>query len=84
MLDSWHPRTRPGQVDVGPASGTSWIGLKIARHNQGNPDDNEGTVEFIARYKVNGKAHRMHETSRFLKEGGRWFYLDGELDNGNT
>ncbi len=37
------------------------------------------TVEFVARYKVNGRAHRLHEVSRFVLEDGRWFYLDGSF-----
>lgn len=83
LLDSWHPRTRPEKVEVGP-DGPGWIGLKIVNQERGDLDDIEGTVEFIARYKVNGKAHRMHEISRFLKEGGRWFYLGGELDSSDA
>jgi SEC-C motif-containing protein len=37
--------------------------------------DEQGTVEFVARYKVGGKAHRLHEISRFVRENGQWFYL---------
>jgi uncharacterized protein YchJ len=29
--------------------------------------------------KVAGRTHRLHEISRFVREGGRWYYLDGEL-----
>ena len=36
-------------------------------------------VEFVARSKTGGRAHRLHECSRFEKEGGRWNYVDGEL-----
>jgi SEC-C motif domain protein len=41
---------------------------------------NAGVVEFVAIYKVNGKAHRLHETSRFVRsnDGARWIYIDGE------
>jgi SEC-C motif-containing protein len=49
---------------------------KIRRIEAGTPQDSEGIVEFVARYKIGGRAHRLHETSRFLKEDGRWFYLD--------
>jgi SEC-C motif-containing protein len=34
-------------------------------------------VEFVAHHKVNGRAGRLHERSRFVREGGAWFYLDG-------
>ncbi len=33
----------------------------------------------MARYKVGGRAHRLHEISRFLREADRWFYLDGDI-----
>jgi SEC-C motif-containing protein len=36
-------------------------------------------VEFVARYKLNGRAFRLHETSRFERVGGRWLYVDGEI-----
>ena len=36
-------------------------------------------VEFVARYRVGNRAQRLHETSRFVREGGRWYYLDGEF-----
>ena len=35
-------------------------------------------VEFVARYRVDGRAVRLHERSRFVREDGRWFYVDGE------
>jgi SEC-C motif-containing protein len=36
------------------------------------------TVEFVARFKVGGQpAVRLHEVSRFVREDGRWFYVDG-------
>jgi SEC-C motif-containing protein len=42
-------------------------------------DADHDSVEFVARYKVNGRAHRLHEVSRFVREQGRWFYLDGSF-----
>jgi DNA-binding NarL/FixJ family response regulator len=37
-------------------------------------------VEFIARSRVsNAAAVHQHERSRFVREGGRWFYVDGDL-----
>jgi len=45
----------------------------------GRADDKHGTVEFVARYKVGGKAHRLHEVSRFGREDGAWVYLNAEV-----
>jgi SEC-C motif-containing protein len=36
-------------------------------------------VEFVARYRVQGRAVRLHENSRFVREGGRWYYIDGDM-----
>ena len=56
-----------------------WLGLKILATDAGGPEDAHGTVEFVARYKIDGRARRLHERSRFRRRDGRWFYLDGDL-----
>jgi len=56
-----------------------WLGLRILGREQGQADDRQGTVEFEARFFQQGKAGSLHERSRFLKEEGQWFYLDGEF-----
>jgi SEC-C motif-containing protein len=48
-------------------------------HGHSLQDDDHATVEFVARSKLGGKAQRLHETSRFVREGGCWFYVDGDL-----
>lgn len=73
VLGTWHPSSRPATLTVDEA--THWLGLKIIHKEQGRPDDSAGVVEFVARYKINGKAYRLHETSRFVREGRQWFYL---------
>ncbi|MBK1716871.1 YchJ family protein [Thiocystis violacea] len=73
---TWHPGTRP--TDFAPDASTKWIGLKILATDAGGPGDSEGRVEFIARYKIQGRAHRLHERSRFVRDAGRWCYLDGD------
>lgn len=79
LLASWHKTTSPGVLELDKETPPRWIGLKIISTQSGKENDDEGLVEFIARYKVNGKAQRLHETSRFVKEEGKWFYVDGEL-----
>ena len=83
LLKTWHPSTHPGagKLDLDPS--TKWIGLSVLSTNDGRENDSEGTVEFKARYKIGGKAYRMHETSRFVKEGGQWFYVAGEMKDTN-
>lgn len=76
LLASWHPSTRPTALD-GNEPGLRWLGLEVRRHAR--QDETHETVEFIARSKLGGRAHRLHETSRFVREHGAWYYLDGEL-----
>ncbi len=79
VLDTWHPDTRPSELDLGIEPRPRWLGLKIVRHEPSGPD--HASVTFEARYKLNGRAFRMHETSRFIREEGRWFYVDGEVSD---
>ena len=73
---SWHPDTLPANLQ--PDHDARWLGLKIKATEAGQVDDNQGTVEFIARFKINGRGHRIHERSRFQRLNGRWVYIDGE------
>lgn len=79
LLRTWHESTRPHQIDFSDAAKTKWLDLKIIRTEAGGPSDQHGVVEFAARYKVGGKAERMVETSRFIRENGCWLYRDGVL-----
>jgi SEC-C motif-containing protein len=42
-------------------------------------DADHAGVEFVARSKLGGRAHRLHEISRFVREDGRWYYVDGDV-----
>ena len=75
LLATWHPRTRPATIESNPA-GLKWLGLEVRRREQQDAD--HASVEFVARSKLGGRAQRLHETSRFVREEGRWFYLDGD------
>lgn len=78
LLKTWHASTRPTEVDFDGGQTTRWLGLKIVASEAGGEQDDEGMVEFIARFKPGGsRAERMHERSRFRREGGEWYYVDG-------
>ncbi|MCB1692239.1 MAG: hypothetical protein KDI19_05695 [Pseudomonadales bacterium] len=77
LLSSWHPSTRPRSVAFEP--GQKWLGLTIKSVEAGGEDDDEGVVEFVARFRQGNTAHRMHERSRFSRVLGRWHYVDGEF-----
>jgi len=72
---TWHADTRP--ADLSLADSPRWIGLTVVRAQATGTDTAE--VEFIARYRVGGRAQRLHEVSRFVREGGRWYYVDGDI-----
>lgn len=76
LLATWHPSTRPAELEPNPA-GLRWLGLEVRR--SALQDDDHGSVEFVARSKLNGRAQRLHETSRFVREGGKWFYVNGDV-----
>lgn len=75
ILASWHPSTRPADLDEdGPAP--RWIGLKVLAHST---EGEAASVEFVATGRVGGRAQRLHEKSRFVFEDGRWYYVDGQF-----
>jgi len=80
LLATWHESTRPVSLDLAAQSPRpTWLGLSVKRHETSTPES--AIVEFVARLRMGGgSAERMHETSRFVREGGRWFYVDGTLD----
>jgi SEC-C motif-containing protein len=73
---TWHPSTRPADLAPLPA-GLRWLGLEVRRHVR--QDEDHALVEFVARSKQGGRAERLHETSRFVREDGRWYYVDGDI-----
>ena len=77
LLATWHHSTRPASLDLASEPRSKWLGLEVKRHEQS--DSNHAVVEFVARYKVGGRAHRLHEVSRFVREAGQWFYVDGDV-----
>ena len=76
LLATWHPDTRPSALEADPP-GLKWLGLEVRRHQVLDAD--HATVAFVARSKLGGRAQRLEENSRFVRENGRWFYVDGDL-----
>ena len=74
LLATWHASTRPAALDFAP--GAKWLGLEVRSHKLLDADHAE--VEFVARCREAGRATPLHERSRFLRESGRWFYVNGD------
>jgi len=76
LLATWHASKRPSRVTFD--AGVRWLGLEVRAHRI--VDDAHAEVEFVARQRdATGRASRLKERSRFVREGGRWFYVDGDL-----
>ncbi len=71
---TWQAGQRPETLDFEP--GARWLGLSVKDFRTTGEDSAE--VEFVARYRIAGRAVRLHERSRFVREDGRWYYLDGD------
>ena len=78
LLATWHHSTRPAHLKLASQQpAPTWLGLTVKHHES---EGDAATVEFVARLRYGGgKAQRMHEISRFVREDGRWFYVDGEF-----
>lgn len=75
---TWHPSTRPAGLALD--DDVRWEGLDVLARERGGPFDDDGTVEFRAHHRdrfADGHAVQ-HEVSRFVRERGRWVYLDGD------
>ncbi|MFT4191512.1 MAG: YchJ family metal-binding protein [Comamonas sp.] len=72
---TWDAAHVPATLDLDPA--VKWLGLEVRAHHRMAEDRAE--VEFVARYRVAGRAVRLHERSRFVRRNGHWLYLDGDI-----
>ncbi|KQZ84039.1 hypothetical protein ASD56_08400 [Microbacterium sp. Root166] len=71
---TWHPRTRPDDLDLDP--GLRWTGLEVLATRAGGPDDDTGEVEFRAHWRQDRERGVLHERSAFVRRGGRWVYVE--------
>lgn len=76
LLRTWHASTRPAELVLDQR--LRWYRLDILARARGGMLDSEGTVEFRASYRIDAQPGSQHEISRFVREGGQWYYVDGE------
>jgi SEC-C motif-containing protein len=74
LLATWHSSQRPATLELQDAG--KWLGLEIKQHRP--TGEHTAEVEFVARFRIKGSAVRQQERSRFVRENGRWFYVDGD------
>ncbi len=58
---------------------SEWKGLEILAVEGGEPADERGSVEFIARYRAKDDDVEHHEVAEFRKRDGEWFFHDGRI-----
>lgn len=71
---SWHPDFRPANIEIDKS--LHWLGLEIISSDQ---RDERARVEFEARFLLDGRVDALHESSRFVRQQGRWLYTDGDM-----
>lgn len=79
LVKTWHPSCEPDafRADLEKSfAGTEWLGLTLFAADNGKHAD-EGFVSFVARFREHSKTSALIERSRFLKENGQWYYIDG-------
>lgn len=77
LLATWHAATRPAALGLELGPQPKWLGLEVKTRTE---TGDTATVEFVARCRVGGRAQRLHEQSRFVREAGRWYYVDAATD----
>lgn len=78
LLATWHASTKPGCLDLKGIQQPEWESLDVVKVSGGGSGDDDGMVEFVAHYRLDGVRGELHEKSRFRRVDGRWLYVDGE------
>lgn len=60
------------------AEQAEWIKLDVLSSEM---QEDEGRVEFVAHFIINGHPEVIHEKSLFKKIDGHWYYIDGEVNS---
>jgi SEC-C motif-containing protein len=87
ILSSHDPSSR-GELDRSMieqwSQRSEWQGFDVVETQLGGEGDDEGSVEFIARYSIEGKEHEHHEMATFARIDGDWFFIDGLIAGQGT
>jgi SEC-C motif-containing protein len=87
ILDTTHPDQRDQYTEGGIrrwARNSEWRGLTILDTEKGEPEDDTGTVEFVAEYSEKGRRNRHHEIAQFRRQEGAWYFYDGQAPTPKT
>jgi len=79
--DSLHPDQRSDYDERSTrewAERAEWEGLEIHGTSAGGPGDEEGTVEFTARFSDKGRPQEHSELATFRRRDGAWYFESGK------
>lgn len=82
LLRTLHPSQRGDYDEQGAARWAreaEWQSLEVVTVTTDPADANRGSVEFKARYRMQGADHVHHERAAFRRSGGSWYFYDGRL-----
>lgn len=82
LFASTHPDHREGYDHQGTrtwAEQSTWYGLEIQKTKTGGVEDNDGEVEFIARFRDKSGLRTHHECAHFERKEGQWFFTRGDM-----
>lgn len=82
IFETTHPGQRQGYDHEGTkqwAESSEWLGLEIVGTTKGGQLEDDGEVEFIARFREKGILREHHENARFKKENGLWYFSEGSM-----
>ncbi|WP_422362026.1 YchJ family protein [Reichenbachiella sp.] len=84
LLDTTHKKNRSAYSIEGIeqwSKENTWTKLEIVSVEHGSISDDRGLVEFKAHFTDPvGENQVHHERSSFLKDDGKWYYLDGQIN----
>lgn len=73
---TWHSSTRPEDLDL--ADSPDWVGLSVLDSAE---NGDQGSVHFKAFYRAGSQWRALEEHSVFVRESGRWFYVEGNTED---
>lgn len=78
VINTYHPtcHAQDDREAIAESVHSNWVNLEVVAREPGN-NANEGFVTFKAYLEQDGEEFRLEERSRFVRENGLWYYIDG-------
>ena len=76
IFRTWDEKTRPTLPSLRESKSENFISLEILSTADCDLKNKEGTVEFVAKFKVGDDLFEHHESSAFRRVKNRWVYIE--------